>query len=516
MNGGRNIEILPYGLSFQAGHLEDIEDPESPFHNDDIDGDVGFNVKYGLTSDLTLDLAYNPDFSQVESDVALIDINTTFALFYPEKRPFFLEGSDLFDSQIHAVYTRTINDPLVAAKLTGRMNRTSIGYILAKDERTPFIVPFQERSDFASSGVNSISHIVRLKHDVWEDSFVGLMATSRDAASGYNRLAGFDASIRFLSDYRLSLQALQSWTEEPDDTSVYAGEKGLIFDEDRYTGTFDGERFHGLGVSAALSRSARHFNFQLSYSELPPTFRADNGFVDRNDFRTLFAWTGLLFRPDSRLFDQMYPRVVFDWRYDHSGTFRERWVAPEIEMLFKTQTSVQIGGLLVNDEHFQGRWHKGVHRGWIRTNTNFSEIISGGVDIMLGDFIYRGDSSFVGYGHEFDVNATVKFNSQFVVETTYEWDRLAERRGGSERFDGYIFRSKAIYQFTPRLFLRLITQYNSFDQEFEIDPLLSYKINPFTVFYVGSTVDIIDFKEPYGWTKTDRQFFIKFRYLWRL
>ena len=521
VSAGRNLEILPYTISFQAGSMRDSEDPTAPFENDDIDVDGGFNLKYGLTSDLTLDFAYEPDFSQVESDVAQIDINTTFALFYPEKRPFFLEGSDILSSQIHAVYTRTINDPILAVKMTGRVNKTSIGYILAKDDKTPIIVPLQEQSAFESSNVNSVSNIFRLKHDLWEDSFIGLMATNREMAGGYNRVAGIDASVRFLSDYRLSFQTLQSWTEEPSDTILFNGKDPrnttvtLTFDEDQYTAAFDGERFKGLGLSADLSRSARHWNFQLSYNDLPPTFRAENGFVDRNDFRSIFVWTGLLFRPDTKLFDELYPRIVFDWRYDHNGTFKERWVAPEFEALFKTQTRVNIGGLVVNDEYFRGKWHEGVQRGWIRTNTNFSEYISGGIDFTLGKFIHR-DSILVGYGHEFGVSTTLKFSSQLVVETVYEWNRLAKHRGGPQLFDDYILRNKVMYQFTRRLFLRLISQYNSIEDKLEVDPLISYKINPFTVFYAGSTYDIIHFNEPYGWTNADRQFFVKFQYFFRL
>ena len=516
VSAGRNVEILPYGMSYQAGSLSDPEDPESHFREGKVDADAGFNVKYGLTSDLTFDFAYNPDFSQVESDVAQIDINTPFALFYSEKRPFFLEGSDIFNSRIQAVYTRTINDPILTAKLTGRVNRTSIGYILAEDERTPFIVPFREQSEFVSSDEKSVSNILRVKHDLKEDSFVGLLATNREVAGGYNRLAGVDASIRFLSDYRLSVQALESWTEEPSDTRLYAGEDTLTFDDGQYTAAFDGEHFEGFGLFAGLQRSARHWNFNIFYQDLAPTFRSDNGFVDRNDFRSFFAWSGLLFRPDSRLFDQIYPRVVLNWRYDHGGSFQERWIGPEVEFLFKTQTSVQLGGLVVNDEHFRGVWHKGVHRGWLRASTNFSEFIFGGIDVMVGDFIYRGDSTFVGFGHQFGLSSTVKFSSQFVVETTYEWDRLAEHNGGLEIFDGYILRNRAVYQFTSRLFLRLITQYNSFNNTLEVDPLISYKINPFTVFYVGSAHDITDFDEPHGWAKTDRQFFVKFQYFVRL
>ncbi|MFQ6092719.1 MAG: DUF5916 domain-containing protein, partial [bacterium] len=170
VSAGRYLEILPYAISFQTGSSSDPADPKAPFENDDIDANAGVDIKYGLTSDLTLDFAYDPDFSQVESDVAQIDINTTFALFYPEKRPFFLEGSDIFSSEIFAVYTRTINDPSLAAKLTGRVNRTTIGYILARDDKTPFIVPFEEQSAYVSSNKKSVANIVRLKQDFLEDS----------------------------------------------------------------------------------------------------------------------------------------------------------------------------------------------------------------------------------------------------------------------------------------------------------------------------------------------------------
>jgi len=209
------------------------------------------------------------------------------------------------------------------------------------------------------------------------------------------------------------------------------------------------------------------------------------------------------------------PRVVGVWRYSHGGTFRERWVAPEFEVFLKTQTRVNVGGLVVNDEQFRGKWLEGVHRGWVRVNTNFSEVVAGGIDFMFGEFIRRTDDPFVGYGHELKLNSTVKIGSQLVLETDFDRRQLSEGRGGPEVFDTYVLRNEAAYQFTRRLFLRLVSQYNSDEDRLEIDPLVSYKINPFTVFYAGSTHDVVDFDGPHGWTQTDRQFFVKFQYLWR-
>ena len=116
VKSGNNLEILPYVLGTQSGNLSDMRNADSEFETEDIKGKFGFNVKYGITSSLTTDLAYNPDFSQVESDASQINVNTTFALFYPEKRPFFLEGSSIFDSPMNVVYTRSINNPLFSSK----------------------------------------------------------------------------------------------------------------------------------------------------------------------------------------------------------------------------------------------------------------------------------------------------------------------------------------------------------------------------------------------------------------
>jgi len=112
---GKNLEIMPNIIGYQSGAINDNSDPKSGFNNEDIDGEASFNVRYGLSSNSSLEVAYNPDFSQIESDADQVDVNTTFALYYSEGRPFFQEGSDLFNTWIDGIYTRSINDPEVAA-----------------------------------------------------------------------------------------------------------------------------------------------------------------------------------------------------------------------------------------------------------------------------------------------------------------------------------------------------------------------------------------------------------------
>jgi len=165
IKGGKNFEVLPYVLGSRDYYLSDDEDPNSDFLSDPFKGELGLNLKYGITSNLTADVTINPDFSQVESDASVIDVNTSFALFYPEKRPFFLEGKSIFNTPTSVVYTRSINDPLFAAKLTGKIGDFDIGYMTGYDEQTPFIIPLKESSNFiSSSSVLSVvkSFIIRI------------------------------------------------------------------------------------------------------------------------------------------------------------------------------------------------------------------------------------------------------------------------------------------------------------------------------------------------------------------
>ena len=253
IKGGNNLEILPYALGSQKGFITDYGNANSDFDNEKVSGQFGLNVKYGVTSNLTSDLAINPDFSEVESDAAQVDVNNTFALFYPEKRPFFIEGNDIFKSPMDIVYTRSINNPLFAFKLTGKVGRTDVGYTVAYDQNSPFILPFQEYSDFIASNRTSTSNILRLKQSLGtNDSYVGLIFTDREVnkdtkqafdVDGYNRVFGFDGNFRFLDNYSITFQSLRLFTREINYSEYYNPNR---FDNDKYTAALDGEYFAGF------------------------------------------------------------------------------------------------------------------------------------------------------------------------------------------------------------------------------------------------------------------------------
>jgi len=198
----KGLELLPAIVSHQAGSRTE----EGDFENGKLVTRGSFTAKYGLSSNITLEGTVRPDFSQVESDAAQIDVNSRFALFYPEKRPFFMEGSDLFSTWFNAVYTRSINDPTVAGKITGRSGKTSFAVLSALDRSTVIILPFEENSHFVQNG-ESFSNIFRAKYEIGDQSSIGLVGTDRRYdGGGSGSLIGVDSRIRLDRNHQLEFQ----------------------------------------------------------------------------------------------------------------------------------------------------------------------------------------------------------------------------------------------------------------------------------------------------------------------
>ena len=532
IRGGNNVEILPYLLGSRAYYLADDDDPNSDFLSDPVKGEIGMSLKYGITSNLTADVTVNPDFSQVESDAGRIDVNTSFALFYPEKRPFFLEGKSIFNTPINVVYTRAINDPLFATKLTGKVGNFDIGYMLAYDEQTPFIVPMEESSTFLSSDRKSLSNLIRIKHSLEDDSYIGFIYTDREVkdtsknffkVDGYNRVYGFDGKYRFLDNYSISFQLMGFSSREVNDTTLYSREESdyETFDNGKYTAAFDGESFTGFGGIATLRRSAKHWSFIAEYFNQSPVARRDNGFISSNNFRDFFIYNEYTFYPDNNIFKRIEPELVFFLRHNYDGKLREVYMQPELYVEFNNQIHLSAGYTLINNEQFGGVYHKNVNRGYININSNTFSFLRGGFFLGAGKYIVRFEEpSFVGYGFDFELWSTFKPIDRLVMENSYYYSQLAKSDyGGEMLYAGYLLRNKTTYQFSKNFFARLILEYNSFSNQFNIDPLLSFKLNPFSIFYVGSTHRISEMKDGPGRNRlveSERQIFLKFQYLWRM
>ncbi len=511
---GSRLELLPAVIGFQSAILHHPDNPRSGLENTDPDGEASLNVRYLISSDLTADITYNPDFSQVESDAAQVDVNNNFALFYPEKRPFFQEGADIFGTFTNVVYTRSVNDPLLAAKLTGRLaSRTAIGYLAARDEHSPLLLPFEEHTDVVEVG-RSVSNALRVKQSFGEDSFVGAIATDRRIDDGGSGSAfGADFSLRLTKNYRIDGQALASHTAEPDDQQLFSDPES--FDRGRHTSTFDGERYWGNSVYAGLQREARLWNVELEYQQVSPTFRADNGFVFRNNQREGSLWTGLFFRPKSKTFIEVTPSLSVGRIWNFSGARKDEWVSPELSLLLPHQTTLGLGWLY-SRETFKGIFFPGIRHYWVSAESNFSELLSLVGQVKRIKYIARRlETPVLGHGWEFELSASVKPFQRLVIKPSYSYEELSYPGDGIKIYAGYIMRTQLNYQFTREWFLRVIFQYDNFDRVMGIEPLLSYKLNPFTIFYLGSTHSYQNLRESSGMAQTARQFFFKFQYLLR-
>ncbi|MBI5403170.1 MAG: carbohydrate binding family 9 domain-containing protein [Ignavibacteriae bacterium] len=526
VKAGNNLEILPYTLGSQAGRISDFENSDSKFENEDIKGQVGVNVKYGITSNLTSDFTVNPDFSQIESDAGQIDVNNPYALYYNEKRPFFIEGSSIFNTPFNIVYTRAINNPLAAFKMTGKIGKYDIGYISAYDRNSPFVIPHEEGSDFLLTDRKSLSNILRLKRSInSDDSYIGFLLTDRQVnkqgdkfldVDGYNRVFGIDGNYRFLENYSVTFQIVKYITKEInyteyDNTSTFSGGK--------HTMALDGEEFSGFGNYIALNRSARHWNFTVDYYDASANARRDNGFMNANDFRKLETSQNYVFYPETKLFNRISPGFYAMVRHNTEGKLREEFFAPSVNLNFAKQIYLYLQFFAVNNEQFNGVYHQGARRFSLNLNVNTYNNLTWGAWLSMGKYIVRSSDPYIGWGYNLELWQTIKPIDRLTIENDWNYFEIAKNFGGEKLFVGYIVRNKSSLQIDKNFALRLITQYDSFSGNFNFNPLFSFKLNPFSIFYVGSTFNYDDITNSNGvprYTLSGRQYFLKFQYLWRM
>ncbi len=226
IEAGKNLEVVP---SITASRTDQRPDPTTEaWQEGSADGEVGLNVRWAVTQDLTANLALNPDFSQVEADVPQLEVNSQFALFYPESRPFFLEGLDYYATPIQAVFTRTVADPDVGAKLTGQVDDNTFGVFAAEDAVTNILLPGPLENSSTSLEDSNHAFVGRYSRNVGKGSTVGALVTSRHGDDYHNDVAGFDGRMRLGDKHTVRFQYLESDTEYPETTAASFGQPRRI------------------------------------------------------------------------------------------------------------------------------------------------------------------------------------------------------------------------------------------------------------------------------------------------
>jgi hypothetical protein len=513
----RGLEILPATVAHQSGNITDPSNPNSPFENHDARGELSLGAKYSLSSDATLEATYNPDFSQVESDAAQIDVNTTIALFYPEHRPFFQEGSDIFATPFNSFFARTINAPQFASKLTARQGRNRIGILVANDESSPYIIPLDASSALLNVG-KSTSTVVRGSRQIGDASQLGFIVTDRRfSAGGSGTVASVDGRFRFGPTYSLSGQYIFTHTAEPDAGPTYGG---MTFDRGKHTVALDGESYSGDVMLARLDRRSSHVNIFITYNQISPSYRTENGFDPVNNHRTIDTYANIVIRPKSTLLTQITPEFYYSRRWDFI-TGVERYDVTMGNVVFSTgvaQTDLSFG-YYRSYERWQNVPFADLWNIVARIDTRPSSLFGAGAGYARGVGLARYAMA-KGTSDSCGVYLFLKPVDRLTIEPNLEFQRMTDPASGQRYFSGYITRTRIQLQAARTLSLRLIIQYDDFNRLWEIDPLLTYRLNPFTLFYVGTAVDYGklaetpgDWSTPSKWRTTSRQVFVKLQYL---
>jgi hypothetical protein len=507
---GKNVELSP---TFTSLYSEDKPDfPAGGFHESNRANDVGLNARWGVTPNLMLNTTVNPDFSQVEADAAQLDINTNVALYYTEKRPFFLEGAELFNTRMDAVYTRTLADPRWGVKLTGKEGKSAIGFYTVEDETTNLLFAGSQGSRSTTLDARSVGTVFRFRRDVLSSSNVGVLATSREGEGYYSRLAGFDALYQCTKKDRLQVQALGSRTQYPEGTAArYSQPAG---------------RLDGAAVDLFYLHNTETWDWYANYTEKTPDFRADLGYMPRVGSRYGEAGWGHTWNGDATKWYTMFNvGSGFDVSRAHDGSLLEKMANYWINYTGPMQSEVDLTGNLFGTLGYNGRefpWssanlYVGLRpRGWL--SLNFSGRAGSNVD-------YANTRAATSW--RLDPWIELKLGRHFDLGLDHTYERLDVDEG--RLYTANVSQGQLVYQFNRRTFLRAIVQRVDYarnvglyslevpsdDQRVFSQFLFSYKINPQTVLYLGYSDNYMGY-DGVDLAQKDRTLFAKIGYAWVL
>lgn len=506
---GRNIELNPTITAFHTDARPEF--PSGDLKKRDQEAEIGFTTRWGMTPNLTLSVTANPDFSQVEADALQLDINQPFALFYPERRPFFTEGADFFNALETVVYSRTIRDPSWGLKLTGKEGASTIGTYMVRDDITNLIFPGSQGSSSTSLGRGNTSSILRYKHDIGSHYTLGFMATDREGSDYYNRVFGFDLDFRVTPTNQFQLQVLGSKTRYPEETALnFAQPEGA---------------FNDWLVSFEWDHYTRTWGWWADYEQAGPNFRADLGFIPRVGYRN--AEGGVLYTWNAQPGDwwAMF-RVGTEFNYfeDWEGRLLNKRASVYFNYNGAMQSNLLVRGTIMR-EAYNGRQFDinslVLFGGFLPT-----EDLSFGVLTNIGD---RIDYANTRKGSRFRINPGLEYNlgRHLRLGIDHAFERMTVQN--ARLYTANISQLSAVYQFNVRAFFRSVLQYVNYDYNsgnytFAIDSeykafytqlLFSYKINARTVLFLGYSDNYFGSQE-FGLTQADRTFFIKLGYAWEL
>lgn len=551
LESGRRVRTIPRDTLLANPSLGDA----GRFVNSAIDLDPGLTAKLSLTSKLTLALAVNPDFAQVEADQLVVTANQRFPIFFPERRPFFLEGIEIFDSLLTAVNTRAIVDPDVAVKMTGKSGRYTFGLMGAsdngpgnftEDERTdPLVLPGIQR--FLDK--NAHIGVLRVKRDIGKENSIGLIATTYNFIERHNHLGGIDGRFRLDPKTTFDFQILGTTS------------RGFFFDPDLGRSIY--RTGNGLAYAARYSVTGRNNAVELYGEGYTRDYRADVGFIGRTDsnFNSILLRRSSTPNPKGRLTSwrvQNFSHLDYDFRGRAYTSESETSLALNFprqsvlsiayekayERVFEEEfgrkrTPTRSGAFLGDDERASGKHHfflSGASQYNKKYGFNFRAVYRiGHFDYDFGNgpkfprvspaaLLNQSAPFDPGRGNLFELSAGLAYQptNELRSTLTYIKNRLVRDDTKRVAFDVNLVSWRTVYQFTRFTFARARIDYNSLATSARGQFLLGWTPNPGTSVFIGYNDDInYNGFNPFtdeleqGLRRNGRTFFIKMSYLFR-
>lgn len=474
----------------------------------DFESDAGVDVKWTPSANNAIDLTFNPDFSQIETDDPQILINQRFAVFFPEKRPFFLEGFDLFDTPMLVAYTRTITSPRAGIRATGKFGSTAYTLLTTQDRGGGLtIIPGATRSRFAPLDAKSYATIARVRHDLGK-SFVGAVFTDREIdGGGHNRVFGPDVQWRPNATNVFTAQLLYSDTENPfrpDESSAWNGKSTTSH---AFNGSWD--------------HRTQKYDYGVELTDIGDGFRADLGFLPQVGYREGLAYIGRSYYPQGKI-RYVRPSALVLRQQDRGG-----------DTIFEA-LSLGVNGFGVKNTQFSANLRAGekvriggrlLEQNYLRLFYQFDplrlipRVI---LEARVGDQI-DFDNGREGAGLSLSAGVLVRPHDRLSVQITAARDAVDVQ--GGRLFTATVERVRGQYSFSSKSLVRVIAQYVTTDYNpalytfpvpehdgsFLGSVLYSYKLNWQTVLFAGYGDDRL-LLEDERLARTGRSFFFKVSY----
>ena len=512
--------------------------------------DLGVTAKFGITPTITLDLAVNPDFAQVEADQTVVTANQRFPIFFDEKRPFFMEGIDIFKTPLTVVHTRSIVDPDVAVKLSGKRGKNTFGILLASDN-APGNFSEDERLDLNSLPAiarfidkNAYIGILRVKRDVGTGSNLGFILTSYNFIEKHNQLGGIDGRIKISKQKTLTFQVVgttsrRCFFDPVRDAHRPGPSEGCFvgFSPQPGNPTRPGKTQNyyrtgnGFGYQFNYNRDGRHFYYGFNGNGRTQDYRADVGFTRRTNTNSLSGYVGYSSepKPKARMISWNVTEsygISFNWQGLSQNAYNEISINTNFQKNTYLGGGVSFGYERLFEEEF-GLKRTATHAGAFfggpeRSTSQINPYFYGGTrpsqkysfNWFLGyghnafDFDFGALPKFIrvspagladpgaaldpGPGKSFDLNASVDYQptKPLSMSLSFNQSRLRRSDTGLLAFQDNIYSFRTTYQFSRFVFARARVDYDTLGSSARAQFLFGYTPNPGTAFYVGYNDDL--------------------------